>query len=349
MFRTYVVLCTLLGVALINTGCMRGDTSFSVLSELDQFQQAGTQLNTKLDVLWVIDNSGSMDSSQQNVADNFTSFIDRFQSKGFDFRLAVTTTEAYRAITLGETAKARFRQGAPNTPFITPTTPDLTLTFMSAIVAGINGSGDERAFQSFKAALDSTDNAGFLREDSFLAIVIVSDEDDFSWNGPGGLGQNYNSPSLHTTQSYVDYLDTLTSSTEARRRYAVHSISIPDAPCRDHLNTNTAFGGRLIGQRYQEIATATGGITGDLCGGLIGRPPFETALDAISEEISLTATRYPLAKTPVLNSIVVFVNSIAIPVAGWTYVADANAIEFAPSYIPNQGDQIFVQYDPANF
>jgi hypothetical protein len=70
-------------------------TTFSLLADSQNFQQAAETVNNKIDILWVVDNSGSMDSLQANLNRNFSSFINNFQSKGFDFQLGVTTTDAY--------------------------------------------------------------------------------------------------------------------------------------------------------------------------------------------------------------------------------------------------------------
>ncbi|MBC7457098.1 MAG: hypothetical protein H7235_02385, partial [Bdellovibrionaceae bacterium] len=99
-------------------GCDKGGSSFSVLSNQAQFQQAATFVPRKLDVLFVVDNSGSMSSSQSNLAANFPSFINYFKTKGYDFRLAVTTTDAYYGMqflangcSLCNVAQTRFRSG----------------------------------------------------------------------------------------------------------------------------------------------------------------------------------------------------------------------------------------------
>src|SRR4051794_28884306 len=46
----------------------------------------------KIDVLFVIDNSGSMEQEQQNLIANFPQFIHVLDASGLDYRVAVTTT-----------------------------------------------------------------------------------------------------------------------------------------------------------------------------------------------------------------------------------------------------------------
>jgi len=48
-----------------------------------------------MDILWVIDNSGSMIEEQKELQENFNSFITSFVGNGYDFRIAVITTDAW--------------------------------------------------------------------------------------------------------------------------------------------------------------------------------------------------------------------------------------------------------------
>src|SRR5262249_40734277 len=127
--------------------------------------------NNKVDLLWVVDNSGSMDPLQANMTANFNSFINNFVSKNFDFHLAVTTSDAYLAGSFwnNNPALAQFRDGVGSTHTgvfdILPSTPNLINVFVTNATQGSNGSGDERVFSSLKAALNSNLNAGFLRTD----------------------------------------------------------------------------------------------------------------------------------------------------------------------------------------
>ena len=95
-----------------------------------------------------------MDTSQQNVANNFTAFISDFVTKGYDFQIAVTTTDAYLATFNSDPSLAEFRDGVSGSPtghkIITPNTPDLINTFMEIFYRGTSGYGDERGMQSLK-------------------------------------------------------------------------------------------------------------------------------------------------------------------------------------------------------
>ena len=159
-------------------GCGENTPTFSALADSKIFEQSGTEVNVKIDVLWVIDNSGSMQTSQENLTNNFQSFINDFQVQGFDFQIGVTTTEAYREVVSGVNGISDLRDDS-GIQIITPATANINDVFLQNALQGTSGSGDERAFSSFTAALGNTNNASFRRDDAFLAIIIVSDEDDF--------------------------------------------------------------------------------------------------------------------------------------------------------------------------
>lgn len=337
-------LAALFIISLNLIGCAEEAPSFSLLPDSDIFYQNNKTLSNKLDILWVIDNSGSMQEEQQNLADNFNAFITDFVNKGFDFQIAVTVTDAWRAPFVGNPELARFRDGTnqyghTGVFVITPSTPNLISTFVTNVRQGINGNGDERAFQSFKTALNSNLNAGFLRSDAYLAVIIVSDEDDFSHNSSQYINRDYNYAGLHTVQSYVDYLDQKTQSTGALRRYSVSAITIADQNC---LAQNASWG--IIGQRYIDLAGETDGVVGDICS-----PNFSDDLDAIQNRIAELSTQFYLSRVPRPETIVVKVNDILIPedpTQGWTYHADANSIMFHGAAIPPQGARISVDFDP---
>lgn len=344
VFRS-LPLAILAGIFL--SGCSKSAPSFSLLADENTFNQTPTVTNGKIDILWVIDNSGSMQSSQQNVADNFGSFIALFNAKGMDYRMAVITSEAYRAIWQSQ-EYARFRDGTDATGHtgvhvIDPSTPDLEQTFLKNMLQGINGSGDERAFQSIKEALSNSVNLpyGFPRQDSFLSVIIVSDEDDFSHDGQEARGGQYSYSGLHTTQSYVDLLDQLTASTSEVRHYNVNSIAILDQTCLDQLNAESP--GRKIGVRYQALSNATNGIIGSLCGN------FAETLSNISNRIIELTTAFYLNRVPNPDSIVVYIDGVLVPrdgTNGWQYNASNNSITFHGSYVPSSGAQITVRFDP---
>ncbi len=346
--RTIIVsLIYLLSLGFL-TACGEKETSYSLLPDQDVFEQSAKEVSGKIDILWVIDNSGSMETSQQNVADNFQSFIEQFQTKGFDFNIAVTTSEAYLDYFQSEIDYSRFRDGTDFTEhtgvtIINKDTPDLSDTFITNILQGISGNGDERVFQSMRAALENQDNLdeGFPREDSFLAVIIVSDEDDFSHDGSNFLGGQYSNPDLHSHLDYVSFLDGITNSSPGRQNYSVNAIGIWDEDCR--LELTDLWPGRKIGYRMGDLVDATEGVKGSLC------DDFAGTLEAISASIITLTTQFYMSRVPVESTIEIIVDGVEVPKSsenGWSYDEIKNAIIFSGDYIPAAGAEIIVKFDP---
>lgn len=368
-------------VVLMSLGCGKG-SSYSLLSDSDTFQQNEGAFNSKIDILWVIDNSGSMESSQQAVIDNLNSFMSDFISKDLDFKMAVIATDAFRDQYMGTNKCAKFRDGLLNVNcnpvsgvsytgvrVMDRFTPNLMNVFavntlLTDTVRNIYSNGDERAFQSMSRALTGEpSNAGFVRPDSFLSVIIVSDEDDFSYSGSTPVEQinstyasnPWSYPNLHTIQSYVDYLDNLTGSTATSRRYHVNAMSIFDEPCRVQLSDSFP---RKRGIRYEQLIdsvnsaftiTELQGRKGSLCGN------FADDLKAIATGTQSLATRFTLQRLPIASTIVVKVNGVTVPNrdnnpannGGWVYDQPTNSIFFIGSaHIPQAGSTIAVNYDP---
>ncbi len=352
--KTLVKKLTIVAATLL-AGCGNQPSShYSLLSDETSYKQKSEYAPRKIDILWVIDNSGSMASSQANVANSFRSFISRFLDLKFDFHMAVTTTEAYKSTFLSQPSWSTYKDGydAGTTHVhsgvyvIDRDTPDIDNVFLKNIIQGVNGSGDERAFSSFKDALSNTStiNQGFRRSDAFLAVIIVSDEDDFSWNSSAWLHDVYDNNKLYTTQSYVNFLDTYTGyEAGGTRNYSVSAISIWDTPCLDLLNATNS--GRKIGVRYKEIVEATNGVKASLCDN------FGTSLELISDSILSLSTTFKLSRIPVESSIVVKINGEIVPNSttdGWTYAASTNSITFSGHHIPSEDSQVSIEFDPVS-
>lgn len=347
--RLLASLIAILG-ATANVGCGARNMSFDLLSESATFNQSSAEVSGKIDIIWVVDNSGSMDTSQQEIAANFRRFIEIFEQNGSDFQMVVTTSDAYKDDFNASLNMSIYKNGnylndlgqtiaAPK--ILRMDTPDLEKAFIANVLRGISGSGDERTFQSMRAALANTTNqaTGFPRADAFLSVIMLSDEDDFSWDGSGSKENAYADPLLHTVQSYVDFLDTLTASTATKKRFNVNSIAILDSACQTQLGNN----GRKIAVRQNQLATVTGGILGSLCG------DFGATLANISNKIIELSTQFYLDRIPREGSLKVFVDGIQVPLDpanGYSYDATNNSITFFGTSVPAAGAQITVSYDP---
>jgi hypothetical protein len=174
---------------------------------------------TKVDFLFVIDNSGSMGDDQVNLVTNFPAFIEGIQATLQDvdaYQVGVITTDDYEFNVAGcnvlgglvartggqDSSDAQCGPYATGANFMTEQ-DDLPQAFACAAKVGTDGSGSERPMQALQVAVQKQHgdpgecNEGFLRDDALLVIVIITDEAD----GPGDPGSN---PSPGTPQDWHD-------------------------------------------------------------------------------------------------------------------------------------------------
>lgn len=336
-------LTSLLVLALAGCG---SNASFSVMGEQNSFGQSPTQVYGKIDVLWVVDNSGSMASSQADLMSNMQQFMTVFDGRGIDYRMAVITSEAYRSQFGSSSSISEFRKNS-GTAVVTPG-PNAQADLIENIDQGTNGNGDERAFQSIKVALDHSINAGyaFPRSDATLVVVILSDEDDYSNSSSTHIGGTagdmsvYDNPNLHPVSMYTDYLAAKTND-----NYVVHAITIMDETCR--AQRNAINGGQRIGIRYIQMAQATGGETASLCGN------FAQDLQRIAIASTIKATRFQLNREPNPATIQVWLNGVPVaedPNNGWTFTIENGNyyIDMHGTAIPEIGESVTVRFDPVS-
>lgn len=346
--KTNLIIFFILGLLSI-IGCeTKKARYFSILADANTYTQNVNYEPRKIDILWIIDNSGSMETSQQNLAANFQSFMTKFQTLKFDYHMGVGATDAWKNLFDDTLTFSRLRDGADTTShsgtfIIDRDTPNVMEAFTTNVQLGIKGSGDERAFQSLQATLSDSNNKSFRRGDAFLAVIIVSDEDDFSHDSRIFNNSNYNDPNLHKVKKYIDFLDTYTGRLDPSlpANYSVSTITVTDKACQDELNKD-GFA-RYPGVRYMELANQTGGTIGSLCA------PFANTLSNISDAIASYSSVFPLSRLPIKETIRVYVADKFIPEDeknGWTYRESDNSILFHGSALPASGDKILIDFDP---
>ncbi|MBI5549009.1 MAG: VWA domain-containing protein [Deltaproteobacteria bacterium] len=158
------------------------------------------------DILFVIDNSGSMREEQQKVVDELHTFVETLVSSPIrnDFQIGVVTTgvsqnfagcgenqppqciqypEESGLLQRGKTLGGQVIDPSDVT-VLSSSTPDVLALAQRLVGQGIGGAGQEMGLEAARRAitepLSSSGNAGFLRPGARLLVVILSDEDDCS-------------------------------------------------------------------------------------------------------------------------------------------------------------------------
>jgi hypothetical protein len=178
----------------------------------------------KVDLLVVVDNSGSMAEEQLRLALDFERLITTLElAEGGlpDLHVGVVSSDVGAGPNdivgcVGEGDRGVLKNAAttpgcapPDGPFIADTvaedgsrernyTGTLADTFACIAQIGVDGCGFERPLEAVRLALDGSnlENAGFLRDDAALAVLFVTDEDDcsaedtdlYTTDGDGPLG-----------------------------------------------------------------------------------------------------------------------------------------------------------------
>jgi hypothetical protein len=192
----------------------------------DQFRQS---LNNKADILFLVDNSGSMKPKQDSLRRYFPDFMEPLKSLPNvpDLHIGIVTSDLGAGLLQpapggcvpggdrgvlqnaprGDTCAAshlldpnqRFLTFAPDPdggPARTNFTGDIADAFACYAAVGEGGCGFEHQLGAVRAALAGCDtpggceisaNEGFLRPDAYLAVVILTDEDDCSAPADSGL------------------------------------------------------------------------------------------------------------------------------------------------------------------
>lgn len=135
---------------------------------------------SKVDLLFVIDDSGSMDSRQKALAQNASAVASSVKSRGV-INVAITTTSMCSKTVNQPCTRGKF----VTTPTVLQSdVPDFIDQLTKGIMVGTFGSGEEEMFTPVIAALtpplSENENKGFLRPDAALAVIILTDAEDQS-------------------------------------------------------------------------------------------------------------------------------------------------------------------------
>lgn len=321
----------LAGCGLALAACGPKAANFSVLPA-NQGTYQGSTANNKVDILWVIDNSGSMLTKQQNLAAGFNSFSSVFTSKGFDFNMAIVTSDTRAAGAGGQTG---LFQGVPTV--ISGTTANFAATFQSNVVVGAGGDSAAKELDAIQLALSTVNlagaNTGFLRSDAHLAVIELSDADD--------------DDSTATTAQTLTFLQTLKPdkydvlTNTYKKNFTVSAVgvnNVNDADCAQ-------FHG-LIEEavKFKSLVNSTNGSFADICAA-----DFGPGLTTISQKIAEAITQIPLARVPDLSTLSITFNGTNVPndgTNGYTYVSSGNVIVFHGTWIPQANTSIAINYIP---
>tara|TARA_B110001454_G_scaffold28073_1_gene27466 strand:- start:68143 stop:69675 length:1533 start_codon:yes stop_codon:yes gene_type:complete len=237
----------------------------------------------KVDVLFVIDNSGSMEYEQQSMAQRTSQFLSILQ--GLDYQIAITTTDP-RNINLGD-GRLIPLTGGNGKKMIDASMPVSTAQNLlsQTLQRPETGSGNEQGIRSVYRTIErynanESDFKSFFRDGAQLSVVLISDEDESantSKNDPASL------------------LNLINTSWNGQKRFNFNSIITRpgDTACRNTY-------GYSYGERYKTISDMTGGVLGNVCD-----MDYTSQVAGIADEIrrllkTLTLACQPLSQFPIV-------------------------------------------------
>jgi hypothetical protein len=321
-----------------------------------------------VDVLWVVDDSGSMAPRQESLARNFQAFIALFREGRIDFRMGVATTDIF----------TRPGELVSEPRVLAPDTPGLERAFGDSVRVGTQGSAYEAGLEAARLVLErqSRENApvleareacesgcaseacreqcavahpvAFLRPGAWLYLAFVTDEDDRS---------------PHDVRTYWRTFEQAKGI--GNDGTVMASAIIGDVPSNGC--------GAEPGTRYAELVKLTGGEVGSICDA-----DFADTLRTLATSAVGLRRTFALEQAPRVDSLKVRVrypcgasmesirgcesvdrtacegqaaealDAVCTPTQGgtdgWTYEPERRVVFFAGESVPGLGTRVELEY-----
>jgi hypothetical protein len=317
--------------ALVATGCVEYDiASPGDIRGMNNPRELVTPVNSDAivqvttpmaDVLFVVDDSSSMEPEQTQLAESFPKFLDYFLGSGLDYHIGVISTDY-------PNDKGKLESGLGEL-WITDETQNPQGVFQDMAEMGGFGDSYESGMGTSYAAIELQQdeyNAGYYRDDASLHVIVMTDENDWT--------QQYG---LITVEEYISWMTTLKPSADM---VSFNSIINQIGCC----GGNTSPFSETAGTRYLELTNGIGGINWD-----VKSDNWDQVLEQLGMQAAGLSREFFLTQLPVPGSITVFVEEDAVEYQfaegdDWTYSASRNSVTFA-EYIPTPLSRVKIQYE----
>lgn len=295
----------------------------------DEFQQRTVDAS---DILFVVDDSCSMQGEQAELASNFDSFIQSFAGTDLDYHIGVVRA----ALDEGQQNQWGILEQLPDgSRWINADTSDAVGAFNSIANVGTNGGNCEMGLQaSFSALGYQSDtgrpNEGFYREDALLTLVVISDEIDHGtdWSPFGGC--NGISP-----QEYIPwFLNDLKGPNN--QDDLIFTGIVGDRPNGCEVGDN----GADPGDGYWDVIDAVDGNFLSICS-----DDWSVFLTELGYEAAGLKRSFNLRRVPVQSSLVLTVDDIEPDPSTWSYNRLTNSIDFPLDHIPDELAVVRARYE----
>jgi hypothetical protein len=295
-------------------------------------------VNRKIDIMLVIDGSGSMDPDRIKLGQKLGGFVNLLQGSGIDWQMCYTSTYISNS---GSPYKWANDQYVINGT--TANVDELFNTTMTKI--SIHSGGDEQGVASLNSSLSNSSAANCFREGVATTSIVISDEDERSCGGRCEKNSDLPTLSGRSLSSYTDQYRVIAdiNTPEALvakiknkfgndHIYVAHALVIRsgDNVCYHEQDaTHAAF----FGKHYEELVRLTGGILGNICSTDYAK---ELANMATKIDVSLSAVTLACAPYGTVDV------TITPKRAGQKYSVSGDKLTFTPAL--TTGDMVKADY-----
>ncbi len=295
------------------------DPNALAATQVDLYKQS----DGVVDILWIVDTTGSMATERQVLADNFDRFIEVLLRSRSRFQIGVTSTDMSKD---GERGALR-----GTIKIIDNETPNPKDVFRQNTTFPASRKRWMQALKVMETSLTDTNlyntpdkpNYGFIRPGAALAVIVVTDGDDESFGGTPYYARRLRSVKGKGYENLISF--------------SVIAGTLPDGCYRP--GEESFFGSKADAPvRLADMARRTGGVVASICDS-----SFESSLVRIAEALNTLKRIFPLSLLPDPGTISVTVDGRAIarhPVFGWEYREEINSIAFSGDYVPPPGSQV---------
>jgi len=253
---------------------------------IDSFDQPYTI--DGIDIVWLIDKSGSMNSHAQSVVDGIEQMMLALPPSGW--RLGITTMAWQNAANAQEF----------------PLVPGDTVQNAWDAYNNTGNYGLEAGFDALYAYLvENSYNQSWLRPDAGLLVVFVSDEEEQS-------SRDFTS----TPSGLLDFINWYGSQRPSVFLASIVNLPTAESACNGNIHPN------YVGQRYSTATNAFGGVVVDICS-----EDWAPGVQAATTQVE-PYEEWELTYVPLEETLIVFVDSVEMSDLDWAYDTLTNSVQF---------------------
>lgn len=268
-----------------------------------------------LDVILIIDDSGSMKEDQTKLAQRMSGLLADLDALNIDYQVCLTTTDI------------SYYKGAPikwkgiEQYVMKKNSPNKNSVFLQTIDAlGAEWSSDEQGIKAMWMMINDFKGVGCLRDNSTLTTILVSDENERSVGGNQSWSNVQYKPL--TAENYPDTLIAkVKSAFYPTKPFIWNSIIVKpgDTACEaaQDAQTSPSFFGTL----YAELSTKTNGHIGSICDG-----DYSNNLKLIKNKVVGSMPGLTMECTPIDTPVVTFDRPVTTSVS-----VVGNQLKFTPA------------------